>query len=120
MKKEINMVEKFHRKFNVPVLKKSALIPEDRFLLRYKLMKDEVEEYLQGVERNDIINVTKELSDILFAVYGTILEHGLQDVIEKVFKEVYNSNMSKDYSQYKMIKGSNYFEADIKKFFSEE
>ncbi len=64
-----------------------------------------------------IENVAKELADILYAVYGTILEHGLQDKIEDIFEEVHRSNMSKDYHEYKMIKGQNYFKADVKKFF---
>lgn len=80
-------------------------------------MRDEVEEYLSGVKNNDIENVAKELADILYAVYRTIVEHGLQDVMEDIFDEVHKSNMSKDYHELKMIKGKNYFKADLKKFF---
>ncbi|MBY0472915.1 nucleoside triphosphate pyrophosphohydrolase family protein [Patescibacteria group bacterium] len=115
MKKELNLVKEFHEKFHQPVLNKASLIPSDRSDNRYRLMKDEVEEYLIGVHNGDIENVAKELSDILYAVYGTILEHGLQDKMEDVFTEVHRSNMSKDYDEYKMVKGSNYFKADIKK-----
>ena len=81
-------------------------------------MKDEVEEYLKGVQNGDLENVAKELADILYAVYGTILEHGLQDKMDSIFQEVHASNMSKDYHEYKMIKGSGYFKADLKKFFT--
>jgi hypothetical protein len=35
--------------------------------------------------------------------------------MEEIFQEVHRSQMSKDYHQYKMIKGKNYTEADIKK-----
>lgn len=79
-------------------------------------MKDEVEEYLDGVGTGDLTNIAKELADILYAVYGTILEHGLQDKMEAVFEEVHRSNMSKDYHEYKMIKGENYFKADVQQF----
>lgn len=120
MKKEILLVKKFHEKFHAMVSQKPSLIPEDRSENRYHLMKDEVEEYLAGVHNNDIENIAKELCDILYAVYGTILEHGLQDKIEAIFEEVHRSNMSKDYHEYKMIKGPNYFKADIKKFFQDE
>lgn len=58
--------------------------------------------------------------DILYVVYGTILEHGLQDKIEAIFEEVHRSNMSKDYDEYKMVKGPSYFKANVKKFFKEE
>src|SRR3989344_7256314 len=113
MAKRINLVKKFHKKFKVPILEKPSLIPKDRSDLRYKLMKDEVEEYLIGVQNGDLENIAKELVDILYGVYGTILEHGLQDKIDEIFKEVHLSHMSKDYSKYKMIKGKKYFEPNI-------
>lgn len=117
MKNQLNLVKSFHKKFKAPVAKKETLIPEDRIQLRYKLMHDEVEEYLKGAQKGDLENVAKELSDILYTVYGTILEHGLQDKIEAIFEEVHNSQMTKDYHQYKMVKGKNYKEANLKKFF---
>lgn len=120
MKKQINLLKEFHKKFNVPVLDKPSLTPEDRSNNRYQLMKDEVEEYLAGVQNGNIENIAKELADILYTVYGTILEHGLQNKIEAVFGEVHRSNMSKDYSEYKMIKGENYSKANIRQFFQDE
>ena len=115
MKKQLDLVKKFHKKFKVPVLKKPSLIPEDRSNLRYSLMKEEIEEYLVGSKNKDLENIAKEISDILYALYGTILEHGLQNKIEEVFEEVHKSHMSKDYHQYKMIKGKKYFKPNLKK-----
>ncbi|TSC70059.1 MAG: hypothetical protein CEO12_556 [Parcubacteria group bacterium Gr01-1014_46] len=115
MEKAIELVRQFHQKFHAPVLDKPSLIPQDRSDLRYKLMKDEVEEYPLGVKNKDLENIAKELADVLYAVYGTILEHGLQDKFEEIFEEVHKSNMSKDYHEYKMIKGPSYFKADVKK-----
>jgi predicted HAD superfamily Cof-like phosphohydrolase len=120
MKKQINLVKEFHKKFRVLVSDTPSLIPEDRSNNRYRLMKDEVEEYLAGVQNGDIENIATELADILYVTYGTILEHGLQDKIEAIFEEIHRSNMSKDYHQYKMVKGSNYFKADVKKFFQDK
>lgn len=117
MKNELDLVRQFHEKFHAPVLESPDLIPEDRSNLRYKLMDDEVKEYKEGVENQDLENIAKELADILYATYGTILEHGLQDKMEAIFEEVHRSNMSKDYSEYKMVKGPLYFKADLKKFF---
>lgn len=116
MKKEFNLVEKFHKKFGTPVLNKPSLIPADRSSFRHKLMADEVAEYWEGVEGDDLENIAKELADVLYTVYRTILEHGLQNKMEAIFKEVHESNMSKDYHQYKMVKGSKYFKANIQKF----
>ncbi|MDB5190394.1 MAG: hypothetical protein JWN49_720 [Parcubacteria group bacterium] len=115
MTEELKLVEEFHTKFRQPILNNPSLIPEDRANNRYRLMKDEVEEYIAGAQKGDIENLAKELADILYAVYGTILEHGLQNKMGAVFEEVHRSNMSKDYDEYKMIKGPGYFKGDIKK-----
>ncbi len=117
MKKQLALVKEFHEKFRQLNSSKPSLIPADRANNRHRLMKEEVEEYLKGVQAGDIENIAKELADILYSVYGTILEHGLQDQIEAIFEEVHKSNMSKDYSEYKMIKGKNYVKADLKRFF---
>jgi len=119
MKKQLDLVKDFHEKFNALVSEKPSLIPEDRLSLRYRLMKEEVDEYFAGARKGDIENIAKELADILYVVYGTVIEHGLQDKMEDIFDEVHRSQMSKDYHQYKMIKGESYFKADIRRFFKE-
>jgi len=116
MQKELKLVEEFHKKFKAPVAESPTLISRDRADFRYRLMRDEVEEYLtDGVKSEKIENVAKELVDILYAVYGTILEHGLQDKMEEIFAENHRSQMSKKYDKYKMIKDDDFKEADIKK-----
>lgn len=115
MKKELKLVKEFHNKFKAPVLNKPSLIPKDRSDLRYELMREEVDEYRLGVKNKDLENIAKELADILYGVYGTILEHGLQDKMDAIFKEVHRSHMSKDYSKLKMKKGKKYFEPNLKK-----
>lgn len=119
MNKSLALVRAFHEKFHGPVLGAPSLIAEDRSDFRYHLMKGEVEEYHEATKNADLANVAKELGDILYATYGTILEHGLQDKIEEIFQEVHRSNMSKDYHEYKMIKGRGYVKADIKKILDE-
>lgn len=117
MHQQLNLVKQFHQKFRVPISEKPTLVADDRALNRHRLIKEEVDEYLAGARNGDLENIAKELADILYSVYGAILEHGLQNQMEEIFEEVHRSNMSKDYHEYKMIKGSEYFKADIKKFF---
>ncbi len=114
MKKELELVAEFHKKFNSPILSSPSIIPSDRSNLRYKIMKEEVDEYQAGAEKTDLENIAKEIADILYATYGTILEHGLQDKIEAIFAEVHNSNMSKDVGLAKPAKGEKYFKPNIK------
>lgn len=119
MIKQLDMVKEFHEKFNVPILNSPSLISKDRSDFRFSLMKEEVFEYEEGCENSDLENVAKELCDVLYSVYGTILEHGLQDKFEEIFEEVHKSQMSKDYHEFKMVKGDNYFKANISKFFKD-
>ncbi|MEZ4103996.1 MAG: nucleoside triphosphate pyrophosphohydrolase family protein [Candidatus Paceibacterota bacterium] len=120
MKKELDLVKEFHKKIQSPIEVKPIIPEKDRTDLRYRLIKDELEEYQKGVNNKDLENIAKELADILFATYGTILEHGLQDKMEEIFAEVHRSNMSKDYGKYKAVKGKDYVEADIKKVLGEK
>ena len=120
MKRQLSLVKAFHKKFKAPAATTPTVIPEDRIQLRYNLMREEVEEYLAGAKKGDIQNVAKELADILYAVYGTIIEHGLQDKMEAIFEEVHTSHMTKDYHQYKMVKGKKYKEANIRQFFKKQ
>jgi predicted HAD superfamily Cof-like phosphohydrolase len=91
-------------------------------MLRYKLMREENEEYLEAVSDNDLVEVADALGDMLYILCGTIIEHGLQHKIEEVFDEIQRSNMSKlgedgepiYREDGKVLKGPNYFKPHIK------
>ncbi len=117
MKKELKLVKDFHKKFKVPVAKKPKNISKDRFAFRYNFLLEEIKEYKRAVEKGEIEEIAKELADIFYVLDGIVLEHGLQDKMADIFKEVHFSNMSKDFDQYKMKKREKYFKANIKKFF---
>ncbi len=119
----INMVKEFHEAFKIgneeqPVGK----IDEKDYLLRYKLMREENEEYLEAAERGDLVEVADACGDMLYILCGTMLKHGLQDKIEEVFREIQASNMSKldkngqpiYREDGKVLKSDQYFKPDIK------
>ena len=89
-------------------------------------MSEENEEYIDASTNNDIIEVADALGDMLYILCGTIIEHGMQDIIEPVFDEIQKSNMSKlgkdgnpiFREDGKVMKGPNYFKPDFKKFFN--
>ena len=122
MKKQLEAVKEFHTAFEVGYSEtpKSDL-GEAKHLLRYNLMKEENEEYLEAVKNNDLIEIADALGDMLYILCGTIIEHGLQDKIEAVFNEIQRSNMSKlDVNgkpiyreDGKVMKGANYFKPDF-------
>jgi predicted HAD superfamily Cof-like phosphohydrolase len=88
--------------------------------LRLRLIEEEVAELRAGVEAGDLVNVAKELTDILYVVYG--MGHSLGINLDACFEEVQQSNLSKlddegnpilRESDGKVMKGPNYFEPDI-------
>ena len=118
MQKQLNAVKEFHTAFGLGVSHEmKANLGEQKNMLRFNLMKEENEEYLEAVQNNDIIEIADALGDMLYILCGTILEHGLQHKIEEVFDEIQRSNMSKlgedgkpiYREDGKVMKGPNYF-----------
>jgi len=124
MIKQLNAVKEFHTAFEIGYSENpKANLDEAKKVLRYNLMKEENEEYLEAVQNNDLIEIADALGDMLYILCGTIIEHGLQDKIEAVFEEIQRSNMSKldSYGKPiyredgKVMKGPNYFRPDFTK-----
>ena len=122
IKNELNAVAKFHDAFGIESADSPSVnIPAQTILLRYNLMKEENEEYLEAAQKNDLIEVADALGDMLYILCGTILSHGMQHKISEVFKEIQRSNMSKlgpdgkpiYREDGKVLKGPNYFKPDI-------
>jgi predicted HAD superfamily Cof-like phosphohydrolase len=124
MKNKIAGVTAFHIAFKLNMNQKPVVnIGEDRKKLRFDLMKEENEEYLEAAQSNDLVEVADALGDMLYILCGTIIEHGMQDKIEEVFNEIQRSNMSKlgedgkpiYREDGKVLKGANYFKPNIAK-----
>ncbi len=122
MKKYTDAVHEFHAAFGLGIKNEpTAHIGEDRNLLRYKLMREENEEYLEAANNNDLVEVADALGDMLYILAGTIIEHGMQHKIVEVFDEIQRSNMSKlgedgkpiYREDGKVLKGPNYFKPNI-------
>lgn len=89
-------VEKFHDAFKIANnYSPTCELSEAEVELRFNLMKEENEEYLEAARRGDIVEVADALGDQLYILCGTILRHGLQHKIAEVFEEIQRSNMSK-------------------------
>ncbi|MCB0765220.1 MAG: nucleoside triphosphate pyrophosphohydrolase family protein [Flavobacteriales bacterium] len=89
-------VRTFHDAFGIPnASKPTGAIGDRDALLRYKLIREENEEYLDAAMRGDLVEVADALGDILYILCGTLLKHGLEHKIDAVFREIQRSNMSK-------------------------
>jgi predicted HAD superfamily Cof-like phosphohydrolase len=96
MKKQIEHVARFHDVFQIGNEEKPlAQADKDTFMLRYNLMKEENDEYLEAAKNGDLVEIADALGDMMYILCGTILKHGLQHKIEEVFEEIQRSNMSK-------------------------
>jgi predicted HAD superfamily Cof-like phosphohydrolase len=96
MQKQIKHVERFHNAFGITNNNEpTATLDSKTIMLRYKLMREENEEYLEAAEQKDMVEIADALGDMLYILCGTILSHGLQHKIEEVFEEIQRSNMSK-------------------------
>ena len=90
--------------------------------LRYNLIQEELEELKIALDNKDLIEVADALTDILYVTYGAGHSFGID--LDKCFKEVQNSNMSKldkdgnpiFNESGKVMKGPNYFKPNLNKF----
>jgi predicted HAD superfamily Cof-like phosphohydrolase len=122
MKKYTDAVHEFHSAFKLGIKNEpTADLGPAKNLLRFNLMKEENEEYLEAANANDLVEVADALGDMLYILAGTIIEHGMQYKIAEVFDEIQRSNMSKlgedghpiFREDGKVLKGPNYFKPNI-------
>ena len=115
-------VKKFMEKFGQEI-KEKASFPNDKISsLRYDLIKEELSELKEAMDKKDLKEVADALTDILYVTYGAGHAFGID--LDKCFEEVQNSNMSKLGSdgkpiyndKGKVMKGPNYFKPNLGKF----
>jgi predicted HAD superfamily Cof-like phosphohydrolase len=112
----------FMKTFGQEVKNQPAFSSEKINNLRYDLIKEELAELKDAMEKKDLLEVADALTDILYVTYGAGHAFGID--LDKCFEEVQNSNMSKldengkpIYNEFgKVMKGPNYFRPDLSKF----
>ena len=112
----------FMKTFGQEVKTKPSLSNDKITSLRYELIKEELDELKDAIDKKDIKEVADALTDILYVTYGAGHAFGID--LDKCFEEVQNSNMSKlgkdgkpIYNENgKVMKGPNYFKPDLTKF----
>ena len=115
-------VKEFMTTFGQEVKNKDEFPNEKIVELRKKLIDEEFNELKDAINENDLIEVADALTDILVVTYGAGVAFGID--LDKCFKEVHRSNMSKlsedgkpIYNEFgKVMKGPNYFKPNLKQY----
>jgi predicted HAD superfamily Cof-like phosphohydrolase len=113
-------VWKFHETYNLLRTQTPTLPDASTRQLRKDLLQEEYQEYLDGEQNDDLVEIADALGDIIYIAYGTGVAYGLP--MDEIFSEIQRSNMSKlgedgkpiYRDDGKVLKGPNYTRPDIK------
>lgn len=120
MRHPFDSVREFHETYNLARGESPALPDEPLRQLRIDLLREEMDEYIQGETKDDIVEIADALADIIYIACGTAVAYGIP--LDRVFAEVHRSNMSKlgedgkpiYREDGKVLKGPNYTPPDVK------
>ena len=112
----------FMKTFGQDVKQSSSFSSDKINALRVNLIKEELDELIEAMNKKDLVEVADALTDILYVTYGAGHAFGIN--LDNCFEEVQNSNMSKldnngkpiYNDKGKVMKGPNYFKPDLSKF----
>lgn len=93
-------VSEAHKKaeMHAPVVvnEEVKLIHRDTAALMFNLINEENLEFRNAYIDNDLVGVCDALADVLYLVYGTASQYGIDDTLMgKLLKEVHRSNLTK-------------------------
>ena len=118
---KLDMVKEFNKSFKIEQNNNPSLISKKKYDLKYKLLLEELNEYKEACENENLVEIADAIVDMMYILYGFITQHGLSDVFYDLFEEVHKSNMSKlekgrplFRNDGKVIKGSEYFKPNLK------
>jgi predicted HAD superfamily Cof-like phosphohydrolase len=94
MNQEQQMVHEFHERFGLVKNDRPSIPGAAVHRLRTLLIEEELAEFRNAGEAQDLVGVADALGDLLYVVYGAAVEYGVD--LEAVFAEIHRSNMTKD------------------------
>jgi predicted HAD superfamily Cof-like phosphohydrolase len=117
MNQEQQMVHQFHERFGLIRNARPTIPGPNVHRLRTLLIEEELAEFRNAGEAQDLVGAADALADLLYVVYGAAVEYGID--LESVFAEIHRSNMSKDprggcRADGKVCKGPGYEAPDVR------
>lgn len=88
-----NDVLNFHKSFGLRVGEVPNLPSQEERELRKRLLQEEYEEYLDGEDNDNIVEIADAIADMIYIACGTAVAYGIP--LDKIFDEVHRSNMAK-------------------------
>ena len=122
METQIKQVLEFYDAFGHPKATAPKFIPDERVVMRHRLLDEEVVELFDAGITGDVVEVADAIVDCFYILIGTAIEYGIADKLVGVFNEVHRSNMSKlgedgkpiYREDNKILKGPNYSPPQLK------
>lgn len=88
-----DMVRAFHEKFDATRRDRPTLIAPDDADLRAQLIIEEVSEFIDAQDREDIVEMADALVDLIYVAIGTAVAYGIN--LRPIFRMVHEANMRK-------------------------
>lgn len=108
MREQVERLKEFHDAFNHTVNETPTEVDLETYKLRSLLMAEELDEYVKACKEGDLVGIADAIADQLVILLGTAVTHGMGDILEDLFNEVMDSNMSKlDENGRPVINGQN-------------
>lgn len=95
MRQQLKQVKQFHETFGTLINEEPSKLTDEQLMLRCELVQEELYELYEAGSNDDLVEVADALTDLLYVIYGGVLEFGLQNHIKDCFDEVHRSNMTK-------------------------
>jgi predicted HAD superfamily Cof-like phosphohydrolase len=83
----------FMRAFGQNVQSRASLQDKKTAELRYELIREELEELREAIDKENLLEIADALTDILYVTYGAGHAWGID--LDTCYTEVHRSNMSK-------------------------
>jgi len=114
------LVLEFHKIYDLTIGERPELPPYEVRAMRRALIFEELIEYIDAEESDDIVAIADALADMVYVCIGAAITYGIP--FDAVFKEVQRSNMSKldehgmpiYRDDGKVMKGPNFTEPNIR------
>lgn len=93
MNAEQRMVAEFHERVGLPVGERPTWPGESAHRVRVALIEEELAEFRNAGEAENLLELADALGDLLYVIYGAAVSYGID--LEPIFEEIHRSNMSK-------------------------